>query len=179
MVIGVTTVTLVYNVGDHVDDLGDRDDDHDGHDANHDDADNDGRPDGRPIIRAVGPEGRRTSNQISISTTIHYHHCDQTTSRMHARYISGTVTTNLGRAGLMSTSDICRICRRRPKRARFLLSRSGEERAGLVCENSGYRTFRNPGYRTVPTLFLDNPNHSLISDAWLFWAPWVKCLPGV
>ena len=22
----------------------------------------------------------------------------------------------------------------------------GEERAGLVCENSGYRTFRNPGY---------------------------------
>ena len=65
MVIGVTTVTLVYNVGDHVDDLGYRDDDHDSHDAN----DNDGRPDGRPIIRAVGPEGRRTSNQISISTT--------------------------------------------------------------------------------------------------------------
>ena len=69
MVIGVTTVTLVYNVGDHVDDLGDRDDDHDRHNANHDDADNDGRPDGRPIIRAVGPEGSRTSNQISISTT--------------------------------------------------------------------------------------------------------------
>ena len=57
MVIGVTTVTLVYNVGDHVDDLGDRDDDHDRHDANHDDADNDGRPDGRPIIRPVGPSG--------------------------------------------------------------------------------------------------------------------------
>ena len=57
MVIGVTTVTLVYNVGDHVDDLGYRDDDHDSHDANHDDADNDGRPDGRPIIRPVGPSG--------------------------------------------------------------------------------------------------------------------------
>ena len=69
MVCGVTTVTLVYNGGDHVDDLGDHDDDHDSHDANHDDADNDGRPDGRPIIRAVGPEGSRTSNQISISTT--------------------------------------------------------------------------------------------------------------
>ena len=70
MVIGVTTVTLVYNGGDHVDDLGDRDDDdHDSHDADHDDADNDGRPDGRPIIRAVGPEGSRTSHQISISTT--------------------------------------------------------------------------------------------------------------
>ena len=68
----------------------------------------------------------------------------------------------------MSTSDICRICRRRPKRARFLLSRSGEERAGLVCENSGYRTLRNPGYRTVPRLFLDSPNHPLITYDWLF-----------